>query len=295
MAQYQQTRSDLGPYRDAGTNALNQLQAIFGLGGGGQAPIAAAPAASSSSSSSGSLPNGWAFIPGSPAGEGENASGEMPGQIFDANGNLVMTLPATATQADAAALMGGVNAGQTPTATSAPVASSGSASNPLAAYGLSGLTFQPTQAQLEQTPGYQFDLAQGLQGVANSNAAQGRGISGAALKGAASYATGLANNTLTTQQGIFQQNLGNVINPLEWMANLGQNSAATTGQQGIAAVGNANNALIGGANASAAGQVGAANALAGGLSSLGGAPTNYLLYNQLLNNSGGYQDSGGFG
>jgi hypothetical protein len=168
----------------------------------------------------------------------------------------------------------------------------GSGPNLLAANGINGLTFQPTTAQLTATPGYQFDLNQGLQGVANSNAAQGLGISGAALKGAANYATGLANNTLTTQQGIFQQNLGNVLNPLQNITGTGENAGATTGQQGITAVGNSNTALIGGANASAAGTVGSANALSGGLSSIGSAPTNYLLYNQLLGSNSGLNSSG---
>jgi hypothetical protein len=162
----------------------------------------------------------------------------------------------------------------------------GSGPNLLAANGINGLTFQPTQAQLASTPGYQFDLAQGQQGVANSNAAAGRGISGAALKGAANFATGLANNTLTTQQGIFQQNLGNVLNPLQNVANLGENAAAQTGQLGTSNTNAANASAIGGANASAAGQVGSANAISGGLSSLGGAPLNYALYNQLLGGGG---------
>lgn len=174
--------------------------------------------------------------------------------------------------------------------------------NLLAANGINGLTFQPTQAQLAATPGYQFDLNQGLQATQNANAAQGLGVSGAALKGAASYATGLANNTLTTQQGIFQNNLANVINPLEFETNLGQNTALGVGQQGISAVGNANALSVGGANASAAGTVGSANALSGGLSSAANAPLNYSLYNQLLGGGGGlsgggnqnYVDSGTF-
>jgi hypothetical protein len=163
----------------------------------------------------------------------------------------------------------------------------GSGINLLKNNGINSLTFQPTQAQLAATPGYQFDLAQGLQGVANSNAAQGRGISGAALKGAANYATGLANNTLTTQQGIFQQNLGNVLNPLQNVANLGENAAAQTGQLGTANTNSANTALIGGANAAAAGTVGSANAISSGLSSLGSSPLNYALYSQLLGGGGG--------
>src|ERR1700722_350016 len=161
-------------------------------------------------------------------------------------------------------------------------------------YAKGGLTFQPTQAQLAATPGYQFDLGQGLQAVQNSNAAQGLGVSGAALKGAANYATGLANNTLTTQQGIFQQNLANQLSPLyaqlsglQNLASLGENAGVQSGQQGVQAVGNANQYLTGGAAAQAAGQVGSANALSSGLSSLSHGATNYLLYNQLFGSGGG--------
>jgi hypothetical protein len=57
----------------------------------------------------------------------------------------------------------------------------------------------PTQAQLEATPGYQFTLQQGLESTQNSAAARGLGNSGAALKGAATYATGLANQTYQNQ------------------------------------------------------------------------------------------------
>jgi hypothetical protein len=162
----------------------------------------------------------------------------------------------------------------------------GNGLNMLQANGINGLTFQPTQAQLEATPGYQFNLNQGLQGVAASNAAAGRGISGPALKGAAAFATGLANNTLGTQQGIFQQNLQNVLGPLQGLTQTGQNSSALVGQQGLQAVGNSNALQVGAANAQASGAVGSANALAGGLGAVGGAPLNYLLYSQLLNGSG---------
>jgi hypothetical protein len=56
-----------------------------------------------------------------------------------------------------------------------------------------------TQEQLEKTPGYQFTLAQGLKATQNAAAARGLGISGAALKGAADYATGLADKTYQNQ------------------------------------------------------------------------------------------------
>lgn len=61
-------------------------------------------------------------------------------------------------------------------------------------------------ATLQQTPGYQFTLDQGLRGVQNAAAAQGRGVSGNALTGAAQYATGLANQTFKDQFQQQQQN-----------------------------------------------------------------------------------------
>ena len=167
-----------------------------------------------------------------------------------------------------------------------------------------GSTFSPTEASLESTPGYQFDLSQGLQSTQNANAAQGLGVSGAALKGAAQYATGLANNTLmsqdqifnsnlTNQQSVFQQNLTNNTQPSLTGAQLGENAAATTGAQGLTATGNANNYLTSGAAATAAGTVGSANALTSGLSSAAASPTNYLLLNSLLGGAGSGVPAGG--
>jgi hypothetical protein len=132
-------------------------------------------------------------------------------------------------------------------------------------------------AQLQATPGYNFALQQGLEATQNSYAPRGLAGSGAAEKGAAQYAEGLAENT-------YQSNL---LNPLQFLANQGENAAAQTGALGTQNVANANATTVGAANASAAGTVGAANAASGALSTLGGLPTNYLLYNSLLGGGGG--------
>jgi hypothetical protein len=55
------------------------------------------------------------------------------------------------------------------------------------------------ESTLENTPGYQFTLGQGLESTQSSAAARGLASSGAALKGAASYATGLADSTYQNQ------------------------------------------------------------------------------------------------
>lgn len=69
-----------------------------------------------------------------------------------------------------------------------------------------------TQAELEQTPGYQFTRSQGLQAVQNSAAARGLGVSGAAMKGAATFATGLADSTYQQQFAQKQQLFSDAFN-----------------------------------------------------------------------------------
>lgn len=58
---------------------------------------------------------------------------------------------------------------------------------------------ESVQRALEATPGYKFTLDQGLKSTQNSFAAKGLGNSGAALKGAAQFTTGLADQTYQSQ------------------------------------------------------------------------------------------------
>lgn len=146
--------------------------------------------------------------------------------------------------------------------------------------------FDPSQ--LANTPGYQFTMQQGLRGVQNQLASQGLGLSGAQIKGAEGYATGLANQTygdqynraLSTYNTNYQTAANNV-NRLQNLVNVGQNSAAQTGQAGIQSANNAGNYLTQAGNAQASGIIGGSNAAQNGLQ-------NYMLYNSLYgnNNSG---------
>ena len=146
--------------------------------------------------------------------------------------------------------------------------------------------FNPTGAALEATPGYKFTRDQGLQAVQNAASAKGLGVSGAALKAAATYATGLADNTYSTQFNIDQANKTNAFNKLMGLVGAGQSSAAQTGAFGQQATQNAGNFLTSGANAIAAGTVGAANAAAGSLNGLGNSANNFALLNRLLPSGG---------
>lgn len=158
---------------------------------------------------------------------------------------------------------------------------------------LTGLGNSATaQAALAQTPGYQFTLGQGLQSTQNSNAAQGLGVSGAALKGAANYATGLADTTYQQQYNNALSNFGAAntafntqLSGQQNLASLGENAAVGAGSQGQA-MSNNNSALVTGAgNAAAAGTVGSANALSSGIAGLGNSASSGFLLNNLLSNN----------
>jgi hypothetical protein len=144
-----------------------------------------------------------------------------------------------------------------------------------------------TQAELEQTPGYQFQLQQGLKQTQSAAAARGLGVSGASLKGAAEYVKGLADTTYKTQFDIAQNRFkdvlelntgqqGQLTNQFQRLfdtSRLGANAAAGLGTQGVDAARNAGNALQAAGEAEARGLTNTGNALNQGVQ-------NYLGYNQ---------------
>lgn len=92
--------------------------------------------------------------------------------------------------------------------------------------------FNPTQAQLEQYPGYQFAKSQGDQAVRNSDTPGSGALSGAALKDLSSFNVGNAStyyNQFFNQQQT-QQN--NIFNRLSQIATLGQKAAGNLGSAG---------------------------------------------------------------
>lgn len=146
--------------------------------------------------------------------------------------------------------------------------------------------FQPTQAQLEATPGYQFTLGQGLKSTQNSYAAQGLANSGSALKGAAQFATGLADTTYQQQFGNYLTQNAQIANILQNQVNTGAGAAGTTGQLTNQAAANIGSNAIGAGNAQAAASIASGNAV-------GQAPVNSLLTYALANNSGIFGQNSG--
>lgn len=139
------------------------------------------------------------------------------------------------------------------------------------------------QATLEKTPGYQFQKTQGLKATQNSAAARGLGVSGAALKGAANFVTGLADSNYQTQFANENTNRTNAFNRLTSVAQLGENAAAQTGNAGTSAANAISSAQIGAGNAQAA----AANKTGQSVANFANAlPASYM-YSGLYGSDGG--------
>lgn len=122
-------------------------------------------------------------------------------------------------------------------------------------------------------PGYAFRLSEGQKALDRSAAARGGLISGNALKAATGYGQEMGSQEYQNAFNRYQQERAAKLQPLQSLAGVGQTTAANLGQAGAANASTVGNYLTGGAAASAAGQVGMANAITGGLGT-------YLNYNQ---------------
>jgi hypothetical protein len=145
------------------------------------------------------------------------------------------------------------------------------------------------QATLEQTPGYQFNLTQGLKAAQNSAAARGLGTSGAALKGATTFATGLADNTYQNQFNNAVTNQTNAFNRLKGLIDTGAGAAGATSAAGLASATNQGTAIVGAGNAQAGADIRTGQAITGLANNISGYAQRS---NGLYGNTGSNSNSG---
>jgi hypothetical protein len=131
-------------------------------------------------------------------------------------------------------------------------------------------------ADFQADPGYAFRLSEGQKALDRSAAARGGLISGGALKAATRFGQDMGSQEFQNAYNRYQTNRSNQLNPLQSLMGAGQTSTNFLGQAGAANAANVGNYMTGGAAAQAAGQVGSANAITGGINS-------YLNYNQSNN------------
>lgn len=142
-------------------------------------------------------------------------------------------------------------------------------------------TFNPTQAQLEQYPGYQFQRDQGNLALQSAASAGGSALSGPALKSLMSFNQGLAASNYNNYFNQFQTQQNNIFNRLNSIATMGQNAAGNLGTAGT-------QLGTGIAQAQAAAGASIAGGIAGGANNIGQAIT----LSSLLKNNNNTPSSG---
>ena len=149
-------------------------------------------------------------------------------------------------------------------------------------------------------PGYAFRLAEGRKALASKARARGGLVSGQTLKGMQDYAQESASqefqnayNRAYTGYGTDVARENQLYNRQAALAGIGQTSTNLTGQFGQNYAANAGNLMTSGAAAEAAGRVGAANAITGGVGSYLNYSQNNALLNALRNRGGGVSSGGG--
>jgi hypothetical protein len=124
-----------------------------------------------------------------------------------------------------------------------------------------GFNFNPQD--LQNTPGYQFTLGQGLKNTNNALSSQGLLGSGAQAKALSDYTTGLASNTYNQQFANALNSYNANLSPLMSLLGIGQNAAAGIGQGAYNSAVNAGNAIAQGTVGSGAQSANTFNGLMG--------------------------------
>lgn len=147
--------------------------------------------------------------------------------------------------------------------------------------------FQPRDpSQIASDPSYQFQMEQGNRGIQSSAAARGTLLTGGTLKALSRFNQGLAStfddkyynrdmDQYRMSYDIFRNNQNDPYNKYMGLASLGQNAAAGVGNQASSYSQSAGDTMLQRGNATAAGTVGGANAIIGGIGGLygyGGGP-----------------------
>lgn len=140
--------------------------------------------------------------------------------------------------------------------------------------------FAPTTAEVANQPGYQFRLQQGKEAVQSGFGPKGLSTSGAAIKGAGTFATGLAQEGWQQDFDNYWANRKNIGGFLSGLTSAGLQANDILGrtESGVG---------VPAAQAGAAGTAGLYNGIANGVGGAGSSYANYSMIDKLINGSGG--------
>ena len=126
-------------------------------------------------------------------------------------------------------------------------------------------------------PSMAFRLGIGEQTTQRAANVGGGALGGNTLRALQDYSQGLASTEYSNAFNRFQTERGNIYNTLANIAGMGQGAVNTGVAAGQATAQNLGQLAVGGGQAQAAGTIGAANALAGGLGGVGNAAQMFAL------------------
>lgn len=272
--QYDQTRQDQAPWREAGLRGLNKMEYLLGTGETDltrdqvrqnllsqftQTQNNGTPSNNGlryiGHEDSGTIAGGRDWV-SAPYTAGWNGDG-------DDNWGLAMaSLSGPKTSVDEAGLNAAIDAEM---ARMAEMKADPDYGSLLRDFGLEDFT---------KDPGYDFRLSEGEKGINRSLAARGGLFSGAAGKALSRYNQDFASNEYGNAYNRYNTNQGNKFNRLASLAGIGQSATNQVQQAGQNAANNISSNMIGSGNAQASGIMGIGNAISGGLN-------NYMQYNMM--------------
>jgi hypothetical protein len=282
--QYDQTRTDMLPWQQTGQQSLSQLALEMGLPGVQQQPLTY---------------DDW--LAANPVNPAAAAGGQGPVTIDNATGRVIGDGRAQGINN----LRGGFR--------QAPLAVSGQPGAPAdrrAEYDqyVKGLSAAPaptgregylshdfTLADFEKDPGYQFRLDEGTKALERSAAARGGLLSGATGKALERYGQDYGSTEYSNAYNRFNNDRTTRFNRLSAVAGTGQTAATTLGSLGANSANTISDLATQRGNARAAGSIGQANAINGGISSLADFYTQQQYMKKFPNYGGSTSGYGGGG
>lgn len=263
--QYNQTRADLAPYRDAGSAALSRLRSLLGLDGGGGSGGGGGGGGGSAPTRDQFMKSGPPSMQlvqnGAPGDEGSTWSYQLgpSAPVFD--------------QAGYDAAMSSWQGGQGQQTSGAAGPDSGSLLRKFSNSDLAG--------DVVYNSGLQFGLDEGEKALQRRAAAAGGADSGATYKALARFANDYGTTKATGAYDRYTGEQDRTFGKLSGIAGMGQGSTNTAVQAGTNSSSNLSNLYTGQANAGAASTIAGGNSMAGGLSGAGNALSQYQLLSQL--------------
>lgn len=287
QAQYGQTRTDLAPYRDAGSAALSRLSQLLGVGQDQTTPGASVSDADLAAIAQ--HPDVQAYL---------QSVGASPDKwMQDAKNNLSAGAYGNDRASQLAAIQRGFGTvGVTGDVTAGLPASAGpsSGSSDSSGYGSMLRNFAPSD--LNADPIYKsaldFSTQQGERAINARRAATGGYDSGAALKELGTFDQGNASTLAGDAFNRFNTNRNTQNSMLSGLVGTGLSAAGATSNAGTANSSNLSNLYTGQGNAAAAAGIAGGNAISGGIN---GAIGNYNSNQLLAQLTGGGQRAGAGG